>query len=90
MCKALDHDFPNFRADRWVPDPLNLFMDVRIGSNGKLGFEVPPGGQSQHVVLRAEVDLIIVMSACPQDMVKIEGWEQPTDCEYQIIESENR
>ncbi|PVH71547.1 hypothetical protein DL98DRAFT_434956 [Cadophora sp. DSE1049] len=79
---ALDRSFPDFRADRWVSDPLNLFMDVRIASNGQLDFQVPSGGQSQYVVLRAEVNLNIVMSACPQDMVKIEGWEKPTDCRY--------
>ena len=57
-----------------VPSPLNLFMNIPWGADGTLGFAAPPqptpGG---HVRLRAEMDLVIAFSACPQDILPING-----------------
>ncbi|KFA68371.1 hypothetical protein S40285_02501 [Stachybotrys chlorohalonatus IBT 40285] len=84
MHKALKDNFPDFRiADDWVPDPLNLFMNVAIDHHGGLDIRTPTSEKGQHVTLRAETDLIVVMSACPQDMAPVNGG-MPTDCEYQL------
>jgi uncharacterized protein len=57
-----------------VPSPLNLFMNIPWTSDGALSFEAPPrplpGG---YVRLRAEMDLVIAFSACPQDILPING-----------------
>lgn len=84
IVQALKDSFPDFHiADDWVPDPLNLFMNVAIDHHGQLDIRVPTSEKGQFVVFKAEADLIIVMSACPQDMAPVNGG-MPTDCEYQI------
>ncbi|MGX1786558.1 DUF1989 domain-containing protein [Bosea sp. NPDC055332] len=66
-----------------TPSPLNLFMNVPVRADGSLAFEAPVSEPGQHIVLRAEMDLIIVFSACPQDMVPVNAMH-PTDAHYQI------
>jgi peptidoglycan/xylan/chitin deacetylase (PgdA/CDA1 family) len=39
----------------------------------------------QYVTLKAEADLILVMSSCPQDLAPVNGG-QPTDCEFEIVD----
>ncbi len=57
-----------------VPSPLNLFMNIPWRLDGALSFAAPPrpvpGG---YVRLRAEMDLVVVLSACPQDILPING-----------------
>jgi uncharacterized protein len=69
-----------------VPAPLNLFMNVPWTADGTLCFEAPVSRPGDHVQLRAETDLIVVMSACPQDLVPVNGQEQnPADVHYRIL-----
>lgn len=85
--QALKDNFPDFRiAPDWVPDPLNLFMNVAVDHHGGLDIRNPTSERGQFVTLRAETDLIIVMSACPQDMAAVNAG-MPTDCEYQVTDS---
>jgi uncharacterized protein YcgI (DUF1989 family) len=58
-----------------VPDPLNLFMNVAVDWNGGLGFELrePTSRPGSHVVLRAEVDCVVIISACPNDITNVNG-----------------
>ncbi|HTH77031.1 MAG TPA: urea carboxylase-associated family protein [Trinickia sp.] len=67
-----------------TPCPLNLFMNVPVGGDGALKFEPPVSQPGEYVVLRAEMDLIIVMSACPQDVTAVNGM-MPTDAHYAIV-----
>ena len=57
-----------------VPSPLNLFMNIPWSQEGGLSFAAPakpvPGG---YVLLRAEMALVIAFSACPQDVLPING-----------------
>ncbi len=66
-----------------TPSPLNLFMNVPVQADGSLAFEPPVSEAGQHVTLRAEMDLIVVFSACPQDMVPVNAMH-PTDAHYLI------
>ena len=70
-------------ASDWVPDPLNIFMNVAIDHYGGLDIRNPTSERGQFVTFRAETPLIIVMSACPQDMAAVNAG-MPTDCEYQV------
>lgn len=84
MHAALKDNFPKFpMAADWVPDPLNLFMNVAIDHHGGLDIRPPTSEKGQYVAMRAEMDLIIVMSSCPQDLAPVNAG-QPMDCEYQV------
>lgn len=68
-----------------TPCPLNLFMNIPVGATGALSFEPPVSTPSSYVRLRAEMDAIIVFSACPQDMVPVNGAAcVPTEAHYRI------
>ena len=56
-----------------VPAPLNLFMNVPWTQEGDINFEPPKGKRGGHVKFRAERDIVVVMSACPQDVLPING-----------------
>lgn len=73
-----------------LPDPLNLFMNVPIGdgegAKREMKFEAAVGQEGEYVVFKAEKDCVVVMSACPQDMVSAVSGE-PTDAHYEIHEA---
>ena len=56
-----------------TPSPLNLFMNIPVLDQGRLEFQPPVGKANQYVAFRAEMDLIIAFSACPQDIIPING-----------------
>lgn len=56
----------------WTPDPLNLFMNVEISGNGLRVLE-PDSKVGDYVVLRAEQDCVVFMSACPMDLTACNG-----------------
>lgn len=60
------------RAPR-VPAPLNLWMNIPVTADGSLRWEPPVSAPEDYVVLRAEMDCIFVVSACPQDRVPVNG-----------------
>jgi uncharacterized protein YcgI (DUF1989 family) len=68
-----------------VPAPLNLFMNVPWEPDGSLRYEPPRSRPGDLVRLRASTDLIVVMSACPQDLVPVNGRAQrPTDAHFRV------
>jgi uncharacterized protein YcgI (DUF1989 family) len=68
-----------------TPAPLNLFMNIPVSGGVALSFEpaiAPPGS---YVSLRAEMDLVIVFSSCPQDIIPINGLNQtPREAHFEI------
>lgn len=57
-----------------VPAPLNLFMNIPWqGDEGTLAFEPPAGKKGEFVRLKAERDVVVVMSACPMDVTPVNG-----------------
>jgi uncharacterized protein YcgI (DUF1989 family) len=54
-----------------VPQPVNLFMAVEVDADGGIDFAPSPARAGDHVVLRAERDVIVVVSSCPQDLTSI-------------------
>lgn len=54
-----------------VPAPLNLFMNVPWTDDGNISFKAPKTKSGDYVRLRAERDIVIVMSSCPQDVTDI-------------------
>jgi uncharacterized protein len=69
-----------------VPAPFNLFMNVPWSPDGSLRFEEPQSRPGDLVRLRAETDLIVIMSACPQDMVPVNGRAQrPSEVHFRLL-----
>ena len=56
-----------------TPSPLNLFMNIPWTSAGALSWAEPVSTPGSYVRLRAEMDLVIAFSACPQDILPING-----------------
>lgn len=70
----------------YVPAPLNLFMNIPVDASFGLSFEAPTSKPGDRVVLRALRDCILVFSACPQDMVPINGARmQPMDVAIELL-----
>jgi uncharacterized protein len=68
-----------------TPDPLNLFMNIPISGEGELAFEAPTSAKGQFVRFKAEMDCIVTMSACPQDLVKVNDMK-PAEVHFMVEE----
>lgn len=69
------------------PSPLNLWMNIPVGPDGRISWGEPLCKAGDHVVLRAVMDCIVVMSTCPQDMIPINGADcTPTEVHFRVIE----
>ena len=70
-----------------TPCPLNLFMNIPVDAAGDVSFEPPLCGPGDWVTLRAELDLIVVFSACPQDLVPVNGANcMPTEAHVVLLQ----
>ena len=68
-----------------TPSPLNLFMNIPWTEDGTLSWAEPTSQAGDYVVLRAELDLVVAFSACPQDILPINGRVgAPTEAHFQI------
>ena len=71
-----------------VPSPLNLFMNIPMTDDRRLSFGEPLGKPGDYVVLRAEMDCVVAFSACPQDILPINGRAgRPTEAHFTIIDA---
>jgi uncharacterized protein YcgI (DUF1989 family) len=52
----------------YTPQPWNLFTNFFLDSEGKFEVKAPETKSGDNMILRAEFDCYIVISACPQDM----------------------
>ena len=67
------------------PAPFNLFMNVPVSPGNALAFEPPVSKPGDFVTFRAEMDAVVAFSACPQDMVPVNGANNtPTEAHYEI------
>lgn len=84
LCKYLGKDGEGQWSGIETPSPLNLFMNVPWTSQSdhnepiearKLQVAAPTGPSGGFVEFEAAMDLLVVMSACPNDMSKTNGEE---------------
>jgi uncharacterized protein YcgI (DUF1989 family) len=69
-----------------APSPLNLFMNVLVGSDGAVLRRPPASRPGDSVQLQAEMDVLMVFSSCPQDITPVNGPSLiPRDAHYRII-----
>ena len=70
-----------------TPSPWNLFMNIPVANDGELSFQPPVCKAGDYVLLRGELDCVVAFSACPQDMVPINGLScTPTEAHFQVLE----
>lgn len=68
------------------PAPLTLFMNVPMKANGALAVAAPECKPGDYVMLKAEMDCIVVLSACPHDIFPVNGADcTPHDVAYTIL-----
>jgi hypothetical protein len=56
-----------------TPSPWNMWMNIPVGAGGSVSFEAGVASPGDHVVLRAEMDIVLAFSCCPQDILPING-----------------
>ena len=49
----------------FLPQPFNFFMNVELDDEGRLSIVPPRSRPGAAIVLRAEMDLVVALSACP-------------------------
>ena len=69
-----------------TPSPLNLFMNIPVLDGNRVEIRPPVSTPGSHVTLCAEMDCIVAFSACPQDIVPINGLAlQPTAAHVEVV-----
>ncbi len=69
-----------------TPAPLNTFMNIPIQADGSISFEPTVSKAGDYVSFRAEMDIVIAFSACPQDIVPINGPDcKPVEAHFEIV-----
>jgi uncharacterized protein YcgI (DUF1989 family) len=71
---------------RATPPSLNLFMNIPWTADGRLEWGEPVSSPGSYVVFRAEMDLVVALSACPQDILPINGRSGRTTDAHFIIQ----
>jgi len=68
-----------------VPDPFNLWMNIPIAASGTISWLPPQASAGNSMVMRAEMDIIAVMSACPQDVTPVNGRDcVPSELHFRV------
>lgn len=59
-----------------TPSPFNIFENVTVTANGGLAIAPPLVGPGNSITLRAEFDLVLVLSSCPMDIALTNGLDR--------------
>lgn len=69
----------------FIPDPFNIFQNVDLDSDGNFLVKEPKSKAGDYIELKAEMDCIVAISACPQDLIPINAGN-PTPLKITILE----
>ncbi len=68
-----------------IPSPLNLWMNTPITADGTIAWLPTVSKAGDYMVFRSELECVIVMSACPQDLVPVNGNDcMPSDIHFEV------
>lgn len=72
-------------APRRFWEPVNFFFNTKVGEDGRV-IEIEPAlsKAGDYVLLRAETDLVVASSACPDDLYPSNGFD-PTDVMVRVF-----
>jgi hypothetical protein len=59
---------------REIPYSFNIFMNVPVGDGGATGIREPKSTPGDFVDLKANTELIVAVSNCPQERNPCNGW----------------
>jgi aminomethyltransferase len=69
--------------------PINFFFNTRLAEDQRtLVIEEPLSRPGDYVLMRAETDLLLATSACPDDLTPTNGWN-PTDILVRVYPPRN-
>lgn len=63
-----------------IPTTLNIFMNVEVGHTGELAILAPRSKPGDYILLRAEMDMIVGVTACSAELSN-NGMFKPIDIE---------
>jgi len=70
-----------------TPAPLNLFMNIPVVDGNRVEVRPPVSTPGSYVALRAEIDCVVAFSACPQDLLPINGPAmRPTEAHFEVLD----
>jgi uncharacterized protein len=70
-----------------TPAPLNLFMNIPVVDGNRVEVRPPVSTPGSYVTLRAEIDCVVAFSACPQDMLPVNGLDmRPTEAHFEVLD----
>lgn len=71
-------------ADVAVPQPVNFFEKTEANPDGTLKMAEAPSKAGDYVLLKAWIDCVVAISACPADFSPVSGWF-PTDLTSSVL-----
>ena len=66
-----------------TPSPFNLWQNTPVEPDGTIKPNLPAYKKGDHIIMRAEMNLVICLSACPQDITAING-NKPRNAHFEI------
>ncbi|MDB5782788.1 MULTISPECIES: urea carboxylase-associated family protein [Caballeronia] len=69
---------------REVPQPFNLWMNIPIKPDYSIEWLAPVSKAGDYVDIKALMDCVVVMSACPQDIIPINALN-PLEVEFTVL-----
>ncbi|MGB3482597.1 MAG: urea carboxylase-associated family protein [Mycobacterium sp.] len=69
-----------------IPYSLNIFMNYPIDSDGTMDYATCKSQAGDTIDMRAERDLLVVVSNCPQELTPLNGFN-PTSSRIQILDA---
>ena len=76
--------FPGMDVLTSTPAPLNLFMNVSIVQGGEMKFLSGKGKAGDFVIFRAEINCLVVLSACPMEK-ELSPINEAGDCAFEVL-----
>ena len=68
-----------------TPSPFNIWMNIPVENDGSTSWQPPVSKAGDYVVLKAELDCICAMSACPQDMLPVNAGN-PVEVHFEVLD----
>jgi len=92
-CKEYHRNCADTTGPRWsnwglkpveLPAPFNLWQNTPVEADGTIKPNPPVTKKGDYIVMRAEMDLVICLSACPQDITSICG-NKPRNAHFELL-----
>ena len=68
-----------------LPSPFNLWQNTPVEADGSIRPHPPESKKGDYITFRAEMNMVICLSACPQDITAICG-NRPRSAHFEILD----